>query len=143
MDIARRILKEHDLSITTSRLAVLEIFLQTPYVLDHTELMALCKKKVNRITLYRTLHLFYQQHLLVKVPSSNGITRYLYRGPGIREDVRREKAASAPQRKIHLICQDCGRIISVENAKLPPIDLPRNFEASFVDLIVNGRCKEC
>lgn len=131
---------EHGLSITTSRLAVLEIFLHSTYILGHTELMALCKGNLNRITLYRTLHLFYRQHLLVKVPSTNGITRYLYRG---LRDVRPGRISHSPERKIHLICQDCGRIISLEHAKIPPIHLPKNFEPNFIDLIVNGRCNGC
>jgi Fur family transcriptional regulator, ferric uptake regulator len=141
MDIARKILKEHGLSITTPRLVILEIFLHTTNILDHTELMYLCKEHVNRITLYRTLHLFYQHHLLLKVPSTNGIIKYLYRG--IREDGRGSKISHTPERKIHLICQDCGRIISVEHVRLPPIHLPKNFEPNFMDLIVNGRCRYC
>jgi len=133
MDVAKRILKEHGLSITTPRLVILEIFLHTPHILDHAELMVLCKEHVNRITLYRTLHLFYEHHLLLKVPSNTGISKYLYRG--LREDKRGGK--------IHLICQDCGRIISLEDVRLPPIHLPKNFEPNFMDLIVNGKCRGC
>jgi Fur family ferric uptake transcriptional regulator len=138
MDNARKILKEHGLSITTPRLVILDIFLHTPNILDFNQLMYLCKENVNRITLYRTLHLFYDQHLLLKVPSTNGITKYLYRG--IRDHKR---GSNEPERKIHLICQDCGRIISLDNASLPPIRLPRNFEPDFMDLIVNGKCRSC
>ena len=141
MDIAKRILKEHGLNITTPRLAVLEIFLCTPNILNHSDLMILCKENVNRITLYRILHLFYQHHLLLKVPSTNGMTKYLYRG--LREYKHNGKRVYTPERKIHLICQDCGRIISLEDARLPPIHLPKNFEPNFMDLIVNGKCRGC
>jgi Fur family ferric uptake transcriptional regulator len=140
METAKKILKEHGLHITSARLLILEIFLHTPNILDHTELMYLCKS-VNRITLYRTLHLLYQHHLLLKVPSSTGITKYLYRG--FSEPMQHRKSPKAPERKIHLICQDCGKIISVTDASLPSISLPKNFEANFMDLIVNGKCKEC
>ncbi|HTR31940.1 MAG TPA: transcriptional repressor [Puia sp.] len=140
MDIARKILKEHGLHITTARLLILEIFLNTPHILDFNELMYLAKS-VNRITLYRTLHLLYQHHLLLKVPSTTGITKYLYRG--FPEPVPHRKISRAPERKIHLICQECGKIISVADASLPSISLPKNFEANFMDLIVNGKCKEC
>jgi Fur family transcriptional regulator, ferric uptake regulator len=141
MDTTRKILKEHGLSITTPRLVILEIFLHTSNILDHAELMYLCREKVHRITLYRTLHLFYQHHLLLKVPSNTGITKYLYRG--LREDNRGGKTGHTPERKIHLICQDCGRITSLEDARLPPIQLPKNFEPNFMDLIVNGKCRSC
>jgi Fur family ferric uptake transcriptional regulator len=141
MDISRRILKEHGLSITTPRLVILEIFLHTSHILDSAELMYLCKENVNRVTLYRTLHLFYQHHLILKVPSTNGITKYLYRG--LQEHKRDGKIVYTPERKIHLICQDCGRIISLEDVRLPPIHLPKNFEPNFMDLIVNGKCRYC
>jgi len=140
MEIARKILKEHGLHITTARLLILEIFLHTPTILDFNELMYL-SKSVNRITLYRTLHLLYQHHLLLKVPSTSGITKYLYRG--FAEDKRHRKTLPAPERKIHLICQVCGKIISTTAVSLPPISLPKNFEANFMDIIVNGKCKEC
>jgi Fur family transcriptional regulator, ferric uptake regulator len=140
METAKKILKEHGLHITTARLLILEIFLHTPNILDHTELMYLCKS-VNRITLYRTLQILYQHHLLLKVPSTTGITKYLY--CGFSEPVRHRKTSKTPERKIHLICQDCGKIISVTDANLPSISLPKNFEANFMDLIVNGKCKEC
>ena len=141
MDIATKILKEHGLSITTPRLIILEIFIHSPNILGHSELMMLCKENVNRITLYRTLHVFYQHHLLLKVPSTSGSTKYLYRG--LREDNRSSNISHSPERKIHLICQDCGRIISLEHVRLPPIHLPKNFEPNSMDLIVNGKCKHC
>ncbi len=140
METAKKILKEHGLHITSARLLILEIFLHTPNILDHNELMYLCKS-VNRITLYRTLHLLYQHHLLLKVPSTTGITKYLYRG--FSEPMLHRKTSKTPERKIHLICQDCGKIISVTDASLPSISLPKNFEANFMDLIVNGKCKDC
>ena len=140
METAKKILKEHGLHITSARLLIPGIFLRTPNILDHTELMYLCKS-VNRITLYRTLHLLYQHHLLIKVPSTTGATKYLYRG--FPEPMRYRKNSKTPERKIHLICQDCGKIISVTDASLPSISLPKNFEANFMDLIVNGKCKEC
>src|SRR5579872_5714812 len=104
MDVARKILKEHGLHITTARLLILEIFLNTPHILDFNELMYLTKR-VNRITLYRTLHLLYQHHLLLKVPSTTGITKYLYRG--FPEPALHRKTSRTLERKIHLICQDC------------------------------------
>jgi Fur family ferric uptake transcriptional regulator len=141
MDEAEKILRELGLRITVPRLTVLNIFLHTSTIIDHTELMTLCNKSINRITLYRTLQAFYEHHLLIKVPSSNGITKYIYRGTK-----KSEAAATSrelPERNVHLICQICGKITSMEHFSLPCIDLPRDFEPGFMDLIVNGKCKSC
>ena len=141
MDEAKKILRELGLHITIPRLLVLKIFLRTSTIIDHTELMALCEKSINRITLYRTLQAFYEHHLLIKVPSSNGITKYIYRG--MKEGKPAAASPELPERNVHLICQDCGKIISIEHFSLPRIDLPKDFEPDFIDLIVNGKCKSC
>jgi Fur family ferric uptake transcriptional regulator len=141
MDKAIEILKASGLHITASRLAVLNVFLKTSRVVNHTELMDLCKKTVNRITLYRTLQSFYQHRLLVKIPSTNGIPRYVYKG--IPSDDPVSKKHDLPGRQAHLVCQNCGKIISLEHFRLPRIDLPKDFEADFMDLIVNGKCTSC
>lgn len=141
MDQAEKILRELGLHITAPRLTVLNIFLHTPTIIDHTELMARCEKSVNRITLYRTLQAFYEHHLLLKVPSSNGITKYIYRGTA--KGNLNGKAPVLPRRNVHLICQDCGKITSIEYFRLPRIDIPVDFKANFIDLIINGKCNSC
>lgn len=140
MDEAEKILRESGLYITGPRLTVLNIFLHTSTIIDHPELMARCEKSLNRITLYRTLQAFYEHHLLLKVPSSNGIAKYIYRGTPVNGLASRRKI---PERHVHLICQDCGKIISLEHFSLPHLDLPKDFEPNFIDLIVNGRCASC
>jgi Fur family ferric uptake transcriptional regulator len=140
MDEAEKILRELGLHITVARLTVLNIFLRTSTIIDHSELMARCEKSINRITLYRTLQAFYEHHLLAKVPSSNGIAKYIYRGTPAHGLVPRRKT---PERHVHLICQDCGKIISLEHFSLPRIDLPKDFKPNFIDLIVNGKCASC
>jgi Fe2+ or Zn2+ uptake regulation protein len=132
MDNAARILKESGLHITVPRLIVLNVFLRNAHVLDHTELMSLCDKHVNRITLYRTLHVFYQHRLLIKVPTPNGITRYIYHAG--RQD---------QHTGVYLVCQDCGKIIDLKEVSIPEITLPKNFAPKFMDLIVNGKCRPC
>jgi Fur family ferric uptake transcriptional regulator len=139
MDNAKNILKKCGLSITRPRLVILRIFLRTSNILSHHELMSVCDRKINRITAYRTLQALYEHHLLLKVPSSNGVTKYLYRGiqqpaPG---------SANHPEKKVHLICQDCGKIIDLKDFSLPALQLPNNFAASHIDLIINGRCTSC
>lgn len=136
MDNAARILKESGVNITGPRLIVLNAFLRHTHILDHTKLMSLCDQHVNRTTLYRTLHVFYQHRLLIKVPTPNGITRYIYRGSN-------PDPGATPERCVYLVCQDCGRIIDLKEVKMPDIILPRDFTPKYVDLIVNGKCKPC
>lgn len=140
MSEAEHILREYGLNITVQRVHVLNVFLGNSTILNHTELMALCDKSINRITLYRILQTFYERHILIKVPSSNGIAKYIYRAAKRSESI---KGKHAPERHIHLICQNCGKIISPEDLRFPCIDLPTGFDPTFMDLIINGRCSSC
>jgi Fur family ferric uptake transcriptional regulator len=139
MEDLKHILKDHGLRITGARLTVLETFLRSCRIYDHNALLDACGGKVDRVTLYRTLHVFYEHKMLYKVPSSNGLIQYGLRGihgPSVKgEPVR--------QNHLHLICQDCGRIISVSPYTIPFIMIPQGFQTHYVDLIVNGKCTSC
>jgi Fur family ferric uptake transcriptional regulator len=140
MSEAEHILRECGLNITVQRVHVLNVFLGNSMILHHADLMALCDKSINRITMYRILQTFYERHILIKVPSSNGIAQYIYRGTKGSEIIQKKKA---PESHIHLICQKCGKIISPEDLRFPRIDLPKGFDPTFMDLIVNGLCSSC
>ena len=135
MNNLKHILKDHGLRITGARLTVLDTFLRSSRVYDHTALLDACEGKVDRVTLYRTLHVFYEHKMLYKVPSSNGLIQYGLRGIHGDEPVR--------QNHLHFVCQDCGKIISVSPYTVPPVTLPEGFQTHYIDLIVNGRCEGC
>jgi Fur family ferric uptake transcriptional regulator len=135
------ILKNYGLYATRARLMILDALLRSAPVFDHADLMAACKEKFNRVTIWRTLHLFYEHNLLLKVPSSNGSVRYMFRGTGGKEISA--KQVSRQNSHLQLICQECGKIISFDNFELPITGLPAKFEPLYIDTIVNGKCSSC
>lgn len=140
MENLKHILRDYGLRVTGARLAVLEAFLRSCRIYDHNTLLDACGGRVDRVTLYRTLHVFYEHKMLYKVPSSNGLIQYGLRGivaPEVKgEPVRRNH--------LHLICQDCGKIISITPYNhIPYISIPQGFQTHYVDLIINGRCTSC
>ena len=135
------ILNNYGLYITRSRLMILEAVLRSPPVFDHTDLMAACKEKIDRVTIWRALQLFHECKMLLKVPSSDGVIRYAFRGITGKEIPARQ--ASKQNSHLQLICQDCGKIISVDNFKFPVRVLPDEFEPLYIDMIVNGKCSSC
>lgn len=135
------ILKDYGLYATRARLIILDALLRSGPVFDHIELMAECKEKLDRVTVWRTLHLFYEHNLLVKVSSSNGAIRYIFRGTPSKEISA--KQLSRQNSHLQLVCQDCGKVISVNNFELPITSLPGKFEPLYIDTIVNGKCSSC
>lgn len=141
MEDLKLILRNYGLYATRARLLILEILLRAGPVFDHNFLMDACKEKLDRVTVWRTLHLFYAYGMLWKVPSSNGMTRYAFRGvKGIAMPVQQDPWEN---NHLQLICQDCGRIISVHDMKIPLAGIPADFEPLYVDMVVNGRCSSC
>jgi Fe2+ or Zn2+ uptake regulation protein len=120
---------------------ILDALLRSGPVFDHADLMAACKGHLDRVTIWRTLHLFYEHNLLLKVPSSTGSVRYIFRG--IEGKEISAKQVSRQNSHLQLICQDCGKIISVDNFELPITGLPAKFEPLYIDTIVNGKCSSC
>jgi Fe2+ or Zn2+ uptake regulation protein len=135
------ILNNYGLYITRSRLMILEAVLRSPPVFDHTDLMAACTEKIDRVTIWRALQLFYECKMLLKVPSSDGMIRYTFRG--IKGKEIPAKRVSKQNSHLQMICQDCGRIIFVNNFKLPIRIFPAEFEPLYIDMIVNGKCSSC
>jgi Fe2+ or Zn2+ uptake regulation protein len=103
--------------------------------------MTLCKGKLNRVTVWRTLQLFYERKMLLKVPSSNGVIQYTF--AGIKNKEISVKDVNKRTSHLQLICQDCGKIISIDDFKLPIAAFPAGFKPLFIDTIVNGKCSSC
>jgi Fe2+ or Zn2+ uptake regulation protein len=142
MEDAKIILNNYGLYITRSRLMILEAVLRCPPVFDHTDLMAACKEKIDRVTIWRALQLFYDCKILLKVPSTDNVIRYAFRG--IKPKGKPPKHMSRKNSHLQLICQDCGKIISVDNFKFPIGSLPVvEFEPLYIDMIINGKCSSC
>ena len=120
---------------------IVEALLRSAPVFDHTDLMAACKGKIDRVTIWRTLQLFYEREMLLKIPSSDGVIRYMFRG--IKGKKVLGNRSSTKTSRLELICQNCGKIISVNNFKLPIIGLPADFEPFYIDTIINGKCSSC
>ncbi len=137
----KRILKNYGLYATHARLMILDALLRSGPVFDHAELMVACKEKLDRVTVWRTLHLFYERNLLLKVPSSTGAIRYIFRGTEGKKISA--KQLSRQNSHLQLVCQDCGKIISVNNFELPITGLPGKFEPLYIDTVVNGKCSDC
>lgn len=133
MEYLQQIIRSYGLRITEARMIVLDAFLRSGQVFDHHALAEVCQGRVDRVTLYRTLHVFYLHQLLYRVPSATGIMQYGLRG----------LSGERPGGHLHLVCGVCGKITTVDPFSAPAIPLPRGFHSQSVDLIVGGTCGDC
>jgi len=130
------ILKRNQLSVTSGRKKILELFLGNAGALSHGDIEKKAGEKFDRVTVYRTLQIFLEKGIIHNIPTSDNSIRYALCKdnchPGHHHD-----------NHIHFVCNDCGNTICLETVTIPPVKLPKGFTSTQVDVVVSGVCKEC
>jgi Fur family ferric uptake transcriptional regulator len=124
------ILKRHRVYVTKTRLAMLEIFLQTNEALTHNYFLTHPSLQLDRVTIFRTLNLFVDKKIIHRIPVSDGTNRYLLQQAS-------EKVHS------NFMCIGCKRIIPLKTIVSPTVKLPKGFRQQTMEIIVGGLCNSC
>ena len=117
-----RILKHSELSVTGGRKKILELFLHNPGALSHGDIEKRAGEKFDRVTVYRTLQIFLEKGIIHAIPTADNSILYAL---------------------CKNICNFCGKMICLENVSIPELNLPPEFNATQVDVVISGICKEC
>lgn len=142
-EVFRNILKEKGLKVTNQRLLVLETMASHPDEhLSAEEIYDLVREKYPEIglaTIYRTVQVLVELHVIDKVSFDDGYARYELNGNGTDGDTGHHHH--------HAICSQCGKVYSIED------DLLENLEQALYDTMgfvvtdhevkLYGCCKEC
>ncbi len=137
------LLKEKGLKVTMQRLLVLEVLSSChDKHLTAEEIYELVKvdyPEIGLATVYRTIQLLYELHLVERINLDDGYVRYEI--GDLEADVVKH------HRHHHLICLKCGKIISFEEDLMEDLEKKITEQTGFA--IVNhevklyGYCKEC
>jgi Fur family transcriptional regulator, ferric uptake regulator len=130
------ILKRNQLSVTSGRRKILELFLNQEGALSHSDIEKKAGEKFDRVTVYRTLQVFLEKGLIHSIPTADNSIRYA---------LCKDNCSAGHHRDdhVHFICNACGNTICLEGVTVPSIKLPRGFLAQQVDMLVSGICKSC
>lgn len=113
----RKLLRENGLKVTNQRLVVLEIIASRPEehltAEDIYELVKAVCPEIGLATVYRTIQLLNELHLIDRINFDDGFVRY--------------EMGSAPNQKQghrhhHLICMKCGKVISFRDDLLEELE---------------------
>ncbi|MBS1917855.1 MAG: transcriptional repressor [Bacteroidetes bacterium] len=130
------ILKRNQLSVTSGRVKILELFLGSAGALSHGDIEKKAGERFDRVTVYRTLQVFLEKGIIHNIPTSDNSIRYAL----CKDNCH---AGHHHDNHIHFVCNDCGNTICLENVTIPPVKLPKGFTSTQVDVVVSGICKEC
>ncbi|MBS7239725.1 MAG: transcriptional repressor [Acetatifactor sp.] len=138
----KRILKENGLKVTRQRLVVLEAISSCPEEhLSADEIFALVKvdcPEIGLATVYRTIQLLSELHLIDRINFDDGYVRYEMGSAFDREQKHHHH---------HLICSNCGKVISFQDDLLEELEekiaRTTGFEVVDHEVKLYGHCKDC
>jgi Fur family ferric uptake transcriptional regulator len=130
------ILKRNNLSVTSGRKKILELFLEHSSALSHGDIEKKAGEKFDRVTVYRTLQSFVEKGIIHSIPTADNSILYALCKDNCTEGHHHDN-------HIHFVCSKCGTTTCMENIFAPSIKLPDNFIATKVEVVVNGICKNC
>lgn len=89
----------------------------------------------DRSTIFRTLLLFEEHHLLHSIDDGSGSARY--------EICHSHHHDTFDDRHPHFRCIQCKRTICLTDIQVPIISLPEGFQAHQVNYVITGICNQC
>ncbi|AWW30716.1 transcriptional repressor [Echinicola strongylocentroti] len=131
-----KILKGHQLRVTSCRRDVLDTFLDRDIALSHSDLEEELKENFDRVTIYRTLKTFLDSDLIHKVLDDTGVTKYAL----CHHDAAEEHH---DHEHVHFKCDVCGQTQCIAEIALPDIHLPQGFIVKEKSLLIQGTCNKC
>jgi Fur family ferric uptake transcriptional regulator len=130
------ILKRNNLSVTSGRKKILELFFENNAALSHGDIEKKAGEKFDRVTVYRTLQSFVEKGIIHSIPTADNSIMYALCKDNCSEGHHHDN-------HIHFFCSRCGDTTCLENISTPVISLPESFIATKVEVVVNGICKNC
>jgi Fur family ferric uptake transcriptional regulator len=135
-DEVKDILKQNRLSITGSRLRILEFFLANGNALSHADIEKNAEASFDRVTVYRTLQTFVEKGIIHLIPTTDNSVKYAL----CKNDCA---AGHHHDNHVHFICDECSKTICLDEVNIPIVKLPKGFTPQHAEMVVTGICGEC
>lgn len=132
----QQLLKRNQLSITDSRSKILELFLQQNGALAHADIEKKSGASFDRVTVYRTLQTFVEKGIIHTIPTADNSILYALCKDECTEGHHHDH-------HVHFVCSKCSNTICLEDIVVPDVKLPAGYQATHVEVVVNGVCKDC
>ena len=88
-----------------------------------------------RSTIFRTLTLLLQHHLVHGIEDGSGAMKY--------EACHGAEDCTLEDQHTHFYCEQCHRTFCLRDTHIPPVDLPAGFAPTAVNYMIKGVCAEC
>lgn len=130
----KELLKQHNFSLTGSRIELLRVLSEADGPLSEKEIEALIPVSVNRTTIYRNLNSMSEKGIIQRIISGNSL-KYKLINPMLQNEVSHEH--------IHFQCTSCSRVSCMEDLIIEDYDLPRGYKKNENQFLIIGICRDC
>lgn len=133
---SQNILKQNRLSITDSRVKILDLFHKSKGALAHADIEKKSGTEFDRVTIYRTLQTFVEKGIIHTIPTTDNSIKYALCKEACAEGHHHDD-------HIHFLCDKCGNTYCLDNALIPEVKLPSGYKVREVNMVANGLCEKC
>lgn len=129
---ASEIIQSAHLSRSVCRERIINVLLESKSALSEQEIKAALKDQFDRTSVYRTFKTLIENGILHQIPIEKGLVKYAVNNE--HKDL---------QHHAHFYCQDCGKVVCMDQP-IPTTLLNLNgFSISTAELILKGTCPDC
>ncbi len=141
-EMFKELLKKNGLKVTTQRIAILDVLQSRPDTHLTAEEIYECVREqypeIGLATVYRTILLLSDLHLIDKLNLDDGYVRY---------EIGKKQGEMGSHHHHHLICLGCSKVFSFEGDMLDSLENKikeaMGFETLDHEVKLYGYCKEC
>ncbi|ABE49501.1 ferric uptake regulator, Fur family [Methylobacillus flagellatus KT] len=134
MHNAERMIHEIGQRPTSSRVAVLNVLMESEFPLTHHEILQTLTQEApfDRVTLYRVLDWLVECNLVHPIMGDDRARRFQL------------TQRNAKHHHAHFECSSCGKIFCLDEVKPRiPNSVPSHFTVESVELNIKGQCDHC
>lgn len=125
--------REKGIRPTAIRLLVWRAAQQLDYAFSLTDLET-ALETVDKSTIFRTLSLFEERHLLHIIDDGSGSQKYC-----LCNCVDSEHH----QHHVHITCTVCKKTYCLKTQQVPQVGIPEGFEVEQINYVIKGVCADC
>ena len=130
------ILQRNQLRNTAPRRTILQLFLEHDYALSHHNIEELTRHTLDWVTVYRTLKTFVDRGILHESLDDEMKTKYNLCSEECTADHHSDD-------HLHFKCDECHRTYCLADTEIPAVDVPADYQARNVRVLVSGVCPDC
>ena len=134
MEEIENILASHDVRPTAVRILIYKALMQFHDTFSMTDVET-ATDTLDKSTIFRTLTLFAEHHLLHEIEDGSGSKKYCL--------CHNDHECSVDELHCHFYCESCKKTFCLDDAHIPPVTTPPGFIARHAEYIIKGNCPSC